>query len=150
MIGVEEGECDEDLDSFYPCEMEKGQTYLYRAINMWNLVDPQKAEELRRVIKDEVEKRNAQRRTIVDPNLARRIVEKLSGLEQALLRITDQNYRLRPDTVEQVMAQYPFLVDSWEEDGRTIYTLANNLQDVRNVRTFLERATSLGRDLEFD
>ena len=148
MINVKAGECDEDPTSSYPCELEKGWSNLYLAVDLWNLVHPKQGDDLLHFIKNEVEKPNEEGRVIIKPSLAQRIVEKLVGLDQALLCITDKDHRLRGDTIEQVLAQDPLLVDSWSEDGQTVYTLENNLQDVRNVQTFLERAISLGREIE--
>jgi hypothetical protein len=151
LIDPAEGECDDSVvPSGFPCELEEGWSYLYRGMQLWSLVDPDKAEELKRLLKNEVEQADTEGRVIVSPALAGRIVKKLKDLDQALLRITDKNYRLRPDTVDQVMSQASYLVDSWEEDGRMAHTLANTLQDVRRARHFLERAAQLGRAVEFE
>jgi hypothetical protein len=150
MINVKEGECDDDPDSDNPCELEKGWTNLYLAVDLWNLVDPKRAIELLDFIKNEIEKSNEEGRTIITPLVGQSLLEKLSGLDQALLAITDKDYRLREDILEKVLAQDPRLVDSWNEDGMTIYTLVNYLQDVRVVRGFFKRAITLGREIEFD
>jgi hypothetical protein len=150
MINVKEGECDDNPDSDYPCELEKGWTNLYLAVDLWNLVDPKRASQLLDFIKNEIEKTNEEGRTIITPLVAQSLVEKLSGLDQALLAIADKDYRLREDILEKVLAQDPLLVDSWSEDGTTIYTLVNYLQDVRVVRGFIKRAITLGREIEFD
>jgi hypothetical protein len=151
LIDPAEGECDDSVvPSGFPCELEEGWSYLYRGMQLWSLVDPDKAEALKRLLKDEVEQEDAEGRVVVSPALAGRIVEQLRDLDQALLRISDDNYHLRPDSVEPVLSQASYLVDSWTEGGRTVYTLANTLQDVRRARHFLDRAAQLGRAVAFE
>jgi hypothetical protein len=101
-------------------------------------------------LKEEVELKNESGRIIVKSALASRLVAALSGLEDALLNITDEHHRLRPDTVDVVKNRAPYLIDSWTEPQGEVYTLANNLHDVYRARTFLERAIALGRDVELD
>jgi hypothetical protein len=134
----------------YACELEDGWGFLYHAIDLWELVDVEKANTLHRLLKEDVERPDENGQIIVSPSLASRIVDQLTGLEQALLQLTDEHYRLRPDTIEPVLAQASHRVDTWNEAGKPIYTLSNALHDVINARKFLEKAIQLGRSVELE
>jgi hypothetical protein len=109
-----------------------------------------RGDELKRLLKEEVEHDRFGEPVIVTPALAARIVAILKPLPDALLAITDQHHRLRPDKVEEVMEKAAYLVDSWQEPSGTVYTLANHLDDVYRAREFLARAAELGRDVELE
>ena len=151
LVSPAKGECDDSaVPTFSPCYLEEGWSYIYRGIQLWQLVDPAHAEGLKRLMKEDVEHDDSEEPIIVTPALAARIVAALAGLPDALLRITDRYHRLRPDTVSEVMQKAPYLVDSWDEPSGPVYTLANHLHDVGRAQAFLERAIELGRDVELD
>ena len=151
LLGAQPGECDDSVTpTGFPCELEEGWSYLYRGIQLWNLVDPERAASLQRLLKEDVEREDEAGHIVVTPELAQRVVDGLRGLDQALLAITDAHYRVRPEMAERVRAQAEHLVDARVEDGQTVYTLANTLHDVRRARRYLEDAIALGRAVEFE
>jgi hypothetical protein len=151
LLDTKEGECDDrPIPAFSPCYLEEGWSYLYRAIQLWNLVDPNRGAELKRLLKEEVEHDDFDEPIIVTPALATRIVALLAPLPDALLAITDRHQRLRPEKVSEVLEKASYLVDSWQEASGTVYTLANHLDDVYRVRKFLDRAIDLGRNVKLE
>jgi hypothetical protein len=151
LLNTEEGECDDrPIPTFSPCCLDDAWSYLYRAVRLWQLVDPARGDDLRRLLQEEVEHDRSSGPIIVTPALAARIVANLAALPDALLSITDQYYRLRPDKVAEVLEKASRLVDSWQEPSGTVYTLANDLHDVYRARKFLARAVELGRDIEVE
>ncbi|MDM0116689.1 hypothetical protein QTI66_31620 [Variovorax sp. J22R133] len=150
LLNVRAGECDDDLDSPHPCEIEAGRTYLYIATFLWNVVDPPRGRELRQFLDDVVTRPNDEGRIILTSAQMQGVLDRLAGLDQALWRVTDAHHRLRPDTVDRIRAEHPLVVDCKEESAGKTYTLENRYQDVWNVQTFLQRAIRLGRDVEID
>lgn len=151
LLNTEEGECDDrPVPTFFPCYLEDGWSYLYRAVQLWQLVDPVRGGDLKRLLLEKVEHDRSDGPIIITPTLAAHIVAILAALPGALLGITDQHYRLRPDKVEEVLEKASYLVDSWQEPSGVVYTLENHLDDVYRARKFLARAVELGRDVELE
>jgi hypothetical protein len=133
-----------------PEHLGDGTSYLHTAAELWSLVDPSRGESIRAWLRDEWAAHDDDPDLeVYDVGSLRRLLPLLEGLEEALrARLTDAHFRIDPETAVRVTSLDPTLVDSWTADGQTVYTLANRVGEVHQVRALVRRALDLDRPLE--
>ena len=81
----------------------------------------------------------------------RHLLGLLDGLDDALLaEVTDENFRLDPDTAARLRATNELLVDSWDDETGHVDTLANRVSEVHQVTWLVKKAIEMDRSLEAD
>ena len=137
-------------------ELEHGTTYIHRAARLWSIAgDERRARRIREWPKDFAAAPEPDPDDEYPPDKVYSVggLEHLLGLLEGLgdaLRatVTDPHLRIDAETAARIRAISEVLVDSWEEQGKTIYTLANRVAEVHDLEAFLQRAIELDRNVE--
>ncbi len=130
--------------------LKDGTTYVHHAADLWSLVDPRRGEAIRRWLRDEWGPHDDDPDIeVYDVDSLGRLLELVEGLGQALrAQVTDRDYRVDADGAARIREREPTLVDSWQEDGRDVFTLANRMGEVDQLIDLVKRAIALDRSIE--
>lgn len=137
-------------------ELEWGTTYVGHAARLWSIAgDERRARRIRDWVKDFWTGPDANTDDEYPPARIypvgglKHLLGLLEGLDEALrATVTDRNWRIDAVAAERIRGISEALVDSWNEEGGTVYTLANRVSEVLQFEAFLQRAIELDRPLE--
>ena len=131
------GECDFCLDA------------LWTAAALWKLVDAARGNEIEALLRAAAARGERNTRYVwrfQRGDLAA-LLPLLRGLENALVPLVDEQWRIRPDAVAQLAEAPAELVTSWQEGSSTVRTLANAVHPAAEARALLERALHHDREI---
>lgn len=131
-------------------EIDKAGTYLNNALMLWQLLDPNKAGRLKRMLNEELRVPRQQGLLRLRRDQVEHLVELLQGIETAVVeKITDKDshYHVIADKIDYLNENAPGLaVRTTDGQGNTIYVL-DKITEVEWLRAFLETALRLGVDV---
>lgn len=123
-----------------------GWDFLEQSIDLWGLVDTQRAEQLRRVADRAEQAANGGELRFYEPDL-RELVALLAGIEDAIVAagIVDHEWRVAADQLEQLARKVPSMDLSTE---RSIQAKTSALGEIMinagSLRLFIQRALDEG------
>lgn len=129
---------------------EAGTTYLHHAADLWSLMDEQRGKRIGSWLDDWW----APHETDPEINVynvvsLRYLLGLLDGIGDALrAEITDEHWRLDPETAARIKSSKEWLVDSWDEPGGPILTLENRVSEVHQLESLVQKAIKMNRALE--
>jgi hypothetical protein len=135
----------------YKAELTRGLSYLYDAIALWNIVSSPKGAQLSDLIQWQHETLEGQEglRVLGQAEIAQ-IVDLLSGIEQDLSSVMDEQEVVRPEALSLFQKNAPELLSTRPTETGTVYTLANVLMTIINARHFFEGALCEHCDVEIE
>lgn len=135
----------------YRAELTRGLSYLYDAIALWNIVSSPKGAQLSDLIQWQHETPEGQEglRILGQTEIAQ-IVDLLSGIEQDLSSVMDEQEVVRPEALHHFQTNAPELLNTRPTETGTVYTLANVLMTIINARHFFEGALCMHCDVEIE
>lgn len=153
ILGLDESEVDFDPDDNpggQRDELPNGSTYLDQACALLELLDPGKGQRLRHILEHDLVEDEDVYRLIPLLDLGR-IVDLLESIEDDVLAVTDEHWRLRPDKAADVLVKAPNLVYTFKDsNNRTVHTLENTVSVVLTLRRFLVSALVNGLKVAID
>jgi hypothetical protein len=129
--------------------IEEGTTYLHRAAHLWSLLDPPRGEAIRWWIRNEwAADDDDPEAKVYNTASLRHLLGLLDGLDDALrAELTDHDWRIDQNTAARITGNKEWLVDSWNGEQGTVYTLANRVSEVHQVDALVRRALDMDRAL---
>jgi hypothetical protein len=144
-----DGEDSEQLDpaddGFEGIRFRSGNSSLWAARRLWDMLGSQKGQELKQMIDEKIisDRRNEDEEWFMDRQDIQQILSLLDGLNQATLKIADENHYVRPEFVQYVLDNEP---DVLHIHGNKIYDLGSTLAMIQRTAKFLHLALELNRD----
>jgi hypothetical protein len=132
-------------------ELEMGTMYIHWAGDLWSLAgDERRARRIHDWPKDYWTTNEDDPETKVYwVGGLEHLLGLIEGLDDALrATVTDQHWRIDAETAARIRTSNECLVDSWDEEGRTVYTLANRVSEVYQLEGLLRRAIEMDRHVE--
>jgi hypothetical protein len=122
--------------------------YLSNAVVLWQMIDPDRAVRLERMLNEELQYPPHQAMLRLRRDQVERLAMLLQGIEIAPVgRIMDEDYHVLPDKIDYVNEYAPGLaMRTTDGQGNIIYVL-DKITEVEWLRAFLETALHLGCDV---
>jgi hypothetical protein len=128
--------------------IQNASDYLSNAVMLWQMIDPDRAIRLERMLNEELQYPPHQAMLRLRRDQVERLIELLQGVETAAIGIImDKDYHVLPDKINYVNEHAPGLaVRTTDDQGNTIYVL-DKITEVEWLRAFLETALQLSVDV---
>jgi len=126
------------------CILERGNSIVDTARDLWSLVDPERARKIGSWLEDEWSEDPDGDCDVhcYGPGSCRYLLNLIEGLSEGLQEGLDVDFTLRisSELAATIRSKHPFLVDSWTEDSGEVFTLANQVSNVGLLCGLLETA----------
>lgn len=122
--------------------------YLSNAVVLWQMIDPEKAVQLERMLNEELQYPPNQAILRLGRNQIERLIGLLQGIETAAVgKIMDKDYHALPGKIDYINEHAPGLaMRTTDGQGNTIYVL-DKITEVEWLCAFLETALNLEVDV---
>ena len=134
---------------------EKGESHIYDAIDLWNVLDSNKGRKLKKLWQEDITSdKNYNGEKIPEYSYLMSleqldvVIDLLEGLDDELLTIADKQGYLKPEAVGAVKQRSPLLIEEESLDGKHIYALSSPLFHAKTILRFLKLAQKLRRQVE--
>jgi hypothetical protein len=130
---------------------EKGWDQLMTALDLWKLFDKEKFSEYNSLL-DEFYDSEHEIKTISIPQI-KRIITSIEELDIAMHKFAGKDLHITKEKADYIKKIDPTILtawDTWEVDGKEMFTLGNRWIDITAAKQFLTRALELNKEIEFD
>jgi hypothetical protein len=125
--------------------LENARSYLLNGVEFWRLIGSRKAEQLERMLKEEIRLPPGKESLTLTRSQVERLVGLLQGIEkEAAGTIMGSNYQVLPGKLEQVKANPRKLVTLTKDASGAPCYVIDKLTEVEWVCAYLETALKLG------
>jgi hypothetical protein len=128
--------------------IKHARAYLWNAVLLWQMLDPERAARLKRLVTEEIRYPPTQATFTLRRDQVERLIELLKDIEIAAVgKIMDKDYHVLPEKVDYVNESAPGLaVRTTDGKGNTLYVL-DRITEIEWLRAFLEKAIELDIDV---
>ena len=131
--------------------IERAGKYLLNAVLIWQMIDPEKAVRLKRLMDEELKTPLHKVEVRLHPEQIERFIELLRDIETTPIgKIMNKDYVVLPEKIDYVNEHAPGLaVRTADGKGNIIYVL-DRITEITWLRAFLETALELKCDVIYD
>lgn len=136
----------------------RGARGIYRAINLWNLVDQERSDKINKMFREEIRSETnklfdeeGECGYIISIPQIKRMLELMEGFQEALEPIADKYGKVYPDKVKYVQEKAPhILVERTDGKGNIVYWLDEPSWYADTVVWLFKLALKLNREIITD
>jgi hypothetical protein len=136
----------------------RGARGIYKAIDLWNLVDQERSDKINKMLREEIKSKTnklfdeeGECGYLISIPQIKRMLELIEGFREALVSIMDKYGKVYPDKVKYVQEKDPYiLVERTDGEGNIVYWLDEPIWYANTVVWFFKLALKLNREITTD
>lgn len=139
-------------------QYRKGWSNIHTVIQLWNLVDGQRAKKIYKILKEEIEDDNKQvcineeeelYAYIITVPQIKKMLDLMEGFQEILLIVADKDGKVHLDKIKYVQEKAPsLLAGRGDAEGNIVYWLDESIWYADTVVWFFKLALKLNREIK--